>query len=252
MDLRELGDAGSNRHPWELIRLEALKSILQRNLTSMNGMHILDIGCGDGYMSSELFKNAEIGSMTCVDINLSDEQINNLSGINDKIVYSNNYGPLKQNFYDLVLCLDVIEHVKDDSGLLSEIVRKNIVAEGHILITVPAFQALFGTHDVFLGHYRRYSVKKLHSTIFGSGLKIISSGYMFSTLLAIRFFIHWTGRIFGTQRQRKVGIGNWRHGKLFSFFVILGLRVDNAIMYAFNRVGIQVPGLSLWALCKKQ
>lgn len=252
MDLCELGEAGCNRHPWELVRLEILKEILMRNLASPEWMHILDIGCGDGYMSSGLFKNADIGSLTCIDINLSEEQISALSGINEKTTYYDNYGPLKQNFYDLVLCLDVIEHVEDDVALLSGTVRKNLAAEGHMLITVPAFQGLLGTHDEFLGHYRRYSVKELHGVIFDSGLKVISFGYMFSTLLAIRFFMHWTGKIFGAQRPGGGGIGNWRHGKLFSDMVLLGLRVDSAVMFAFSRLGIKIPGLSLWALCKKQ
>lgn len=252
MDLRELAYAGCNRHPWELIRLEALKAILLRNLTSMEGMHILDIGCGDGYMSSELFRNAGIGSMACVDINLSEEQISTLSGINEKTAYYNNYGPLKQNFYDLVLCLDVIEHVEDDVALLSGTVRKNLASEGHMLITVPAFQGLFGTHDDFLGHYRRYAIKDLHRIIAGSGLKIISSGYMFSTLLVIRFLMHWSDKILGPQKPGEVGVGNWGHGKLISNIVLFVLRADNAVMFALSRLGIKIPGLTIWSLCKKQ
>ena len=252
MDLRELGDAGCNRHPWELIRLEALKEILQRNLISMHGMHIIDIGCGDGYMSRELFRNADIGSMTCIDTNLSDEQISALSGINYRTSYFNNYAPLKRNFYDLGLFLDVIEHVKDDAGLLSGVAGSYLAAEGHMLITVPAFQALFGTHDEFLGHYRRYAIKNLHRTIVGSGLKIISSGYMFSTLLVIRFLMHWSDKIFGAQRPGEGGVGNWGHGKLISDIVLFVLRVDNALMFALARLGIKIPGLTLWALCKKQ
>ncbi|MBT8395718.1 MAG: class I SAM-dependent methyltransferase [Gemmatimonadetes bacterium] len=57
---------------------------------------------------------------------------------------------------DLVLICDVLEHVEDDGGLFSQIVRC-LKPGGHLLLTVPANPKLWTDHDVTHGHFRRYT-----------------------------------------------------------------------------------------------
>jgi hypothetical protein len=57
-----------------------------------------------------------------------------------------------QSDADLVLLMDVIEHVEDDVGLVREYANK--VAPGtRFITTVPAFMWLWSGHDVFLEHF---------------------------------------------------------------------------------------------------
>ena len=62
--------------------------------------------------------------------------------------------------YDLIFLTDVIEHIEDDKAQMKNIVDllKN---NGHLLITVPAYQFLFSEKDKMLHHFRRYNKKTL-------------------------------------------------------------------------------------------
>ena len=65
---------------------------------------------------------------------------------------------------DVVLLMDVLEHVEDDVGLLRQYVEK-VPSGARFLISVPAFQVLWSDHDVFLEHKRRYTVAKVEHVV---------------------------------------------------------------------------------------
>ena len=61
---------------------------------------------------------------------------------------------------DIVLAMDVLEHIQDDYSTLKEW-KNTLKPNGLLLITVPAFQHLWSSHDIFLGHHRRYNKKDI-------------------------------------------------------------------------------------------
>lgn len=247
MDLKEVKGLGS-RHPWELARLDALRRILSGTLR--DGLKVLDLGCGDGFVSRELFNGMAV-SVTAVDSNFTASDIAALSGQSRNITYSKTLeedGP-----FDLVLLLDVVEHVQDDLGLLMGIAQKRLASGGRILITAPAFNALFSGHDRFLGHRRRYNPGELASLARRAGLKTISSGYLFSALLLLRALSAASEKAFGTVNKDHGGAGGWRGGRAATFLVKVALDIDNSLLLALNRAaGIRLPGLTGWVLCEKQ
>jgi SAM-dependent methyltransferase len=68
--------------------------------------------------------------------------------------------PFAGSSFDLVCALDIIEHVNDDDGALSEVSR---IAKpgGTLLISVPLHPALWTSFDEFVGHKRRYDPSQL-------------------------------------------------------------------------------------------
>lgn len=79
--------------------------------------------------------------------------------------------PYESGAFDLVAALDVLEHVEDDRGsalALAGLVRPG----GWLLVTVPAHQALWGSHDRRLHHRRRYGRRQLLQLFGGSGLDL--------------------------------------------------------------------------------
>ena len=80
---------------------------------------------------------------------------------------------------------DVIEHVKQPKVLLKDL-KKFLKKDGHILITVPAYQFLFSKKDKVLGHYRRYNKELLKTEL--SGFKVENISY-FNTFLCIPIII---------------------------------------------------------------
>ena len=76
---------------------------------------------------------------------------------------------------DTVVCLNVVEHVEDDTLALRNIysvLRQN----GKAIILVPQGQSIYGTLDAVLGHCRRYSEAELH-------LKMEQAGFCVERIL---------------------------------------------------------------------
>jgi SAM-dependent methyltransferase len=249
MDLKEAkGFDGSNRHPWELARVDALSRILRGPLK--DGLRVRDLGCGAGFVARELFNGLEV-PVTAVDSNFTASDIAALSRQSGNITYSKALEG--EGRFDLVLLLDMIEHVDDDFVFLLGLVEKRLAAGGRVLITAPAFNSFFSSHDRFLGHRRRYSLGELSALTTRAGLKAISSGYLFSSLLLPRALSVMAEKAFGTGRATPEGVGSWRGGHALTMFLKTALSVDNSISMALNRaLGVRLPGLTGWVLCEKQ
>lgn len=68
--------------------------------------------------------------------------------------------PFAARSFDLVCALDIVEHVEDDDGALSEIVR--VAKSGaSLLLSVPLHPARWTPFDDFVGHRRRYTPEGL-------------------------------------------------------------------------------------------
>ena len=63
--------------------------------------------------------------------------------------------PFGEASFELVLATDIIEHVDDDLQAITEI-RRVLAPGGTAIITVPAFQSLWGLQDDVAHHKRRY------------------------------------------------------------------------------------------------
>jgi len=82
---------------------------------------------------------------------------------------------------EVVLLLDVIEHVDDDVAALRA--ARAAVGEGGLLVvTVPAYQWLWSGHDEVLGHRRRYTAAGLRAAVERAGFEVLRVSY-FNTLL---------------------------------------------------------------------
>ena len=107
--------------------------------------------------------------------------------------------------------MDVIEHVPDDVAFLGDICGRSLVGDGTwFLMTVPSFQSLFSSHDRFLGHYRRYTVRSFRQVFRASQLQSAEEGYFFSTLLPVRVLQLLKERVVGSP-ETFVGLSGW-HG----------------------------------------
>src|SRR6185312_16486006 len=64
--------------------------------------------------------------------------------------------PFEGQRFDLVVMLDVLEHLEDDHAGLAAVLTR-LAPGGFFLATVPAFPMLWSSHDVSHHHFRRYS-----------------------------------------------------------------------------------------------
>lgn len=96
--------------------------------------------------------------------------------------------PLAESSVDLLCAFDVLEHLDDDMGALSEFHRV-LKPAGFLLITVPAYRFLWSEHDEALMHRRRYAASELHVKLTRSGFLVLKRSYaVFFPFLPIVFY----------------------------------------------------------------
>jgi len=176
MDVKEeqlLGGA-VGEHWYYRSKQLALDSLLRR----VPYTRVLDIGAGSAVFSKHLLENGA-KSAVCVDPAYASE--NQQSYCGKPIRYVRDVEPCGA---DLVLLMDVLEHVDDDVGLIRSSMR-GAAPGAFAVISVPAFPSLFSAHDRFLEHKRRYRARTLETVVHAAGLNVISSRYFFAMILPL-------------------------------------------------------------------
>lgn len=79
--------------------------------------------------------------------------------------------PFVNASFHQILMGDVLEHLPDDEGAMKEVARV-LQPEGLLVLTVPAYQFLWGQQDKLVGHQRRYRLRQLKKLVLNSGLDI--------------------------------------------------------------------------------
>jgi len=163
-------------HWWFRGRRTLLGTVLER--VAHPGARIVDIGFGTGAMLTFLEAyGAPIG------VDRSPNAIAFARGHCSRpmIVGDVMQLPVRSASVDLVTAFDVIEHVDDDALAIRELGRI-CRPGGHVFITVPAFDFLWGNQDVVSHHRRRYRRRQLGERVAQSGLHVLKLTY-FNTLL---------------------------------------------------------------------
>lgn len=86
--------------------------------------------------------------------------------------------PFKRDIFQIILALDVLEHLSDreEINALEELYRTSATG-GYLVITVPALPILWSAHDKALGHYRRYTLNQLRKNVISVGFNIEKISY---------------------------------------------------------------------------
>jgi 2-polyprenyl-3-methyl-5-hydroxy-6-metoxy-1,4-benzoquinol methylase len=107
---------------------------------------------------------------------------------------------------DILVLHDVLEHIEDEPHAV-QCISRLVKPGGHAVISVPAFNWLFGYHDMQLGHYRRYTKRCLVS-LFQNDFDIIRARYYGSLFVPITFlFSCWLKKGYPIQA---VTADNWK------------------------------------------
>jgi SAM-dependent methyltransferase len=76
---------------------------------------------------------------------------------------------------------DVLEHIEGDLQFLRGL-RELLLPSGRIYVTVPTYRWLWSADDVFAGHFRRYTLSSLVSTVVRAGFDVEFASYIFAVL----------------------------------------------------------------------
>lgn len=177
MDLtlfRQMAD-GEERHWWFVARREIVGRLVEA-LPLPEGARVVDAGCGTGANAAFLAARGE-GRYRVLGIDPTAPAIDlahrfSLPGLEFRCGTLSDLLGEGEAAADLVLMLDVIEHVEDDRSLVEQAVRL-LGPGGHLLVTVPADPRLWSPHDEVFGHYRRYEPHTLREVLRGLPLEIL-------------------------------------------------------------------------------
>jgi SAM-dependent methyltransferase len=184
-EAHQLGAADELGHWWIRTRCAYLDRAVRRLLAARGGaggVAVLEIGCGTAqnlrYLRGESAVAAAIARVTGIEPGRRpDEPAPSWMRPGDGILPSvAALDPSRR--YDLLVAMDVLEHVDDDAGALASWVR-HVAAGGHVFVTVPAFPRLWSYHDEVLGHKRRYTAASLRALAVRAGLAVDAIRYAF-------------------------------------------------------------------------
>lgn len=186
MDLKERDALGASADThWYYV---SKARMVARNLPHAP-REILDVGAGLGWFSRWFVNHGYGAHAICVDPGYEIDRYEDL-GNGRKISYVRS---VEESGADLVLLMDVLEHVDDDVALLQEYWDK--AAPGTVfVITVPAFKFLWSAHDDYLDHRRRYTRALLAKTIIAVGAKPRLLHYYFGAVFPIALAVRLVRR----------------------------------------------------------
>ncbi len=230
------------------------KRLIDRHVTLGPGAIVVDVGCGDTFVAEELARQHPQARFYAVDSAFTDELMATyrarLRVPNVSILASLDALPLTQPA-TLILLMDVVEHISDDHGFLQDLRDRPCAGQDtRWLITVPSYGWLFSEHDRFLGHHRRYSIPRLHELLAAVGLSPLESGSWFVSLFAIRALQVVRERLLGAAKGGTTDVAAWRGDDRTARLLATILTLDGSAGVSLARVGLRLPGLSSFAICR--
>lgn len=167
---------------WWFVGRRAIVGSLLSGLTNhLDRPRIIDVGCGTG---ANLTLLEQFGDVIGLDSELLALSFCQQRQHNLLVQASATALPFADASADVITALDVLEHLEDDVGALSEL-HRILRPGGYLLATVPAYQWLWSEHDEALHHKRRYVARELRRKVEGAGLQIVKLSYAISAVLPI-------------------------------------------------------------------
>ncbi|HEX6589376.1 MAG TPA: class I SAM-dependent methyltransferase [Longimicrobiales bacterium] len=170
---------------------------LMRRFRPYFGPRVVEVGAGIGTIGDHLRREPAIRDLTLIE------------------PAENNYPLLEQRFRadahvrtvkgyledqslagaDALVAVNVLEHVPDDRSFLRA-ARRTLRPGGHLLLFVPAVQAIYGSLDEAFEHHRRYGRRQLAGRLRDAGFRIEQLRYA-NSIGVVAWFV--VGRVW---RQR--------------------------------------------------
>lgn len=138
------------------------------------GRRVLEVGSGIGNMS-QFFCDRERVVLTDTEPQYRERLRARFGGLPHltvaEVMLPHETGALRDETFDTIVCLNVLEHVEDDEASLAAL-KRLLAPQGHLVLLVPAVPFLYGTLDRALGHHRRYTPRSLRDRFRDAGLSL--------------------------------------------------------------------------------
>lgn len=243
---RELYDAirsVEGQHWWYIGRRAIVFDWVDRVASQYTAPRVLDLGCGTGFNLDWLAARG----LKAFGADISGDAVRFCRERGTRLVVQADAArpPFKDASFDLILALDVIEHLADDVAALDAI-HAALRPGGHLIVFTPAFKFLWSVQDRVSHHYRRYTESDLRVKLESAGYTLEKLTYANTLLFPVVWFgrlaIRWTGRAESIDNENDLHPG-WANGLLARIFSA-ERRLLSAVDFPF--------GVSILAVARKE
>jgi SAM-dependent methyltransferase len=139
---------------------------------------ILEIGVGHGSYAKQL---KELGPYIGVDIDADSvaearKRFPDLEFEVADITDTSFREQLAPRGLESIICLNVLEHIEDHQSAVDSLAG-TLQPGGHLLVIVPALEALYNDLDRLAGHHRRYRRDQMQELMGNAGLEVVKTDY---------------------------------------------------------------------------
>ncbi len=204
---------GVEDHWWHLARNRILTHELRK--VTPPGSHLLDVGCGRGIAVRHFLGEG----FRCIGVELGRPRP--LSGLKGHLrcgIKAEELPEAERGVVDVVLLLDVVEHLADPARFLKDLSAAFPVLR-LVVVAVPARPELWTNYDDLFRHYRRYTIEMIEDLAGELGWELVTRGYFFRSIyLPIRVLKEWKRPRSLAMRSPR-GLFKWLH-KMFSYVLV--------------------------------
>jgi len=172
------------KHWWWRAREALIAETIERVVKHPTAGAILDVGCGDGLFFERLSRFGPVEGIETdpTGVTLGGPWANQI-----------HVQPFDESFqpgrrYSLILFLDVLEHFADPLARLRRALEL-LEPNGAIVVTVPAFPALWTSHDVLNRHFIRYTRGTLEALARKAGAQVSFCRYFFQWMSPLKLVV---------------------------------------------------------------
>lgn len=225
-------EAAGDSHPIDLAsRMDALTQV--RKSMPTTGAVVMEIGCSSGFLIRELA--AAFPSHAIVGADVVKEPLyrlaKSLPGI-PLIRFDLLKCPLPNQSVDVLVMLNVLEHIEDDVGALKN-AFKLLKPGGSLVIEVPAGQHLYDAYDAELHHFRRYSAAELNYKLNEAGFRVVRQSHLgfllYPAFVAVKLLNKWL-----PSRRRRTVVRAQAASTSDSLLVKLAMKVESNFLSSFS------------------
>lgn len=190
---------------------------------------ILDYGCGSGFLVGQ-FQDKGYDARG-VDVSKEAIEFGTQKGIRNLSVANGINTNFPDSNFDLILAMDVVEHTEEDNLAVKELERL-LKPGGHLIITVPAYQWMWGVQDEVAHHFRRYTMSSMLNLIKAhTPLSVLKKTYFNTFLFPPAALVRIVSKWFNIKkRESDFDINNNYLNKIFYFI----FRTETKLLRWFN------------------
>ena len=182
-------------HWWFVARRRIIARLIDRYRPKAGPLRILEVGAGTG---SNLELLQSYGTVDAIEPDDGARAYaEKRSGLSLKSGYLPDV-PLDDGAYDLIVLLDVLEHIPGDVAALAYL-RAKLAPGGRIIVTVPGSPWMWSAHDVAHHHQRRYTPASLNGVFRAAGLRPRFTTHFNSLLFPLIAAVRLLGKLSGKE-----------------------------------------------------